>query len=158
MQVDAAPGLVPNGPGKAIKSRASPSSPTKKASRLEPQTPAKLATRAVPRSPSKGPHSPASREAAAVFSRASPYSPGARPAVPLPPPRMWRRSRMAGGVNPGVAHAVGRQPRHLAQVVLYSCCLVICRVKMLAQQCYFRVLEVPTVLGKATHNWTCIWA
>jgi len=80
------------------------------------------------------------------------------PAVPLPPPRMWRRSRMAGGVNPGVAHAVGRQPRHLAQVVLYSCCLVICRVKMLAQQCYFRVLEVPTVLGKATHNWTCIWA
>jgi len=69
------------------------------------------------------------------------------PAAPLPPPSLWKRSRMAGGVNPGVAHAVGRQPRHLAQVVLYSVCLVICRVKIQAQQCYFRVLEFPAQQG-----------
>jgi len=65
---------------------------------------------------------------------------------------------MAGGVNPGVAHAVGRQPRHLAQVVLYSVCLVICMVKMLALQCYFVVLEVSTVPSKAICFRTCISA
>ncbi len=52
------------------------------------------------------------------------------PVAPLPPPRVWMRSRMEGCVNPGGAHAVGRSPRHLAQVVLYSIYLVICRVKM----------------------------
>jgi len=74
-------------------------------------------------------------------------APESRSAAPLPPPRMWKRSKMAGGVNPGGAHAVGRQPRHLAQVVLYSVCLVICRVKIQAQQCYFRVLEFPAQQG-----------
>ena len=54
------------------------------------------------------------------------------PVAPLPPPRVWvwTRSKMEGCVNPGAAHAVGPQPRHLAQVVLYSIYLVICRVKM----------------------------
>ncbi len=80
--MDAAPGPVPNGPVKAIKGRVSPTSPTKKANRLEPQTPAKLATRAMPRSPSNSPYSSASREAAAVFSRASPYSPRVRASSP----------------------------------------------------------------------------
>jgi len=51
---------------------------------------------------------------------------------------------MANGVSPGVAHAVGLQPRHLGQVVLYSICLVICRIKISALQRCFVVLEVPT--------------
>ena len=55
----------------------------------------------------------------------------------LPPPRVWMRFRMGGCVNPGGALAVGHPPRPLAQVVLYSICLVICRIKMLGLQCYF---------------------
>ncbi len=82
MQVDAIPVLVPNSPVKATKGRATPSSPTEKASRLEPQNPARLPTRAVPRSPSKGPHTPEAREAATVFNRASPHSPGVRASSP----------------------------------------------------------------------------
>ncbi|DBA75781.1 TPA: hypothetical protein ACH3X1_010192 [Trebouxia sp. C0004] len=81
-EVDTAPGLLPNSLVKAIKGRASPTSPTKKASRLEPQTPAKVATRAMSRSPSKGPHTPVSREAVAIFSRASTHSPGVRASSP----------------------------------------------------------------------------
>ena len=52
------------------------------------------------------------------------------PAAPLPPARVWTRSRTGGCLNPGAAHAVGPSPRHLAQVALYSICLIICSVKM----------------------------
>ena len=62
----------------------------------------------------------------------------------LPPPRVWMRFRMGGCVNPGGALAVGHPPRPLAQVVLYSICLVICRIKISALQRCFVVLEVPT--------------
>ena len=130
VQVDAIPVLVPNSPVKATKGRASPSSPTKKASRQEPQNPAKVSTRAVPRSPSKGPHTPAVHEAATVFSRASAHSPGVRTSGPTVSPRVWMRFRMANGVSPGGAHAVGHPPRRQAQVPLYSIYMVICRVKM----------------------------
>lgn len=82
MQVDAAPGLVPKSSVKAIKGRANPTSPTKKASMMDPQNLAKVATRAMPRSPSKGPDTPVLHEAAAVFSTASPHSPGVRTGSP----------------------------------------------------------------------------
>ncbi|DBA75775.1 TPA: hypothetical protein ACH3X1_010187 [Trebouxia sp. C0004] len=82
-EVDVAPGLLPNGPVKAIKARAtSPTSPTKKASRLEPQPHAKLATRTMPCSPSRSPRLPASCDAAAVYSRASLLSSGVRASSP----------------------------------------------------------------------------
>lgn len=84
-QVPAAEWLLRNSSDKAIKGRASPTSPTKMASRLERKPPAKLTTRAMPRSPSTGPHTPASREAATVFSRALPHSPGVRASSPTVP-------------------------------------------------------------------------
>ena len=80
--MDGAPGLVPNSRVSATKDGEGSSSPTKKASRLEPQIPAKLPSRAMPRSPSQGPHTPALHEAVAVFSRASPHSPGVRASSP----------------------------------------------------------------------------
>ena len=52
------------------------------------------------------------------------------PAAPLSPPRVWMSFRMANGVSPGGAHAVGHPPRRQAQVPLYSVYMVICRVKM----------------------------
>ena len=52
------------------------------------------------------------------------------PVAPLPSPRVLMKSRMGGCVSPGGAHAAGPSPRPLAQVVLYSICLVICRVRM----------------------------
>ncbi|KAL0023404.1 hypothetical protein WJX79_005927 [Trebouxia sp. C0005] len=84
-EVPAAEWLLRNSSDKAIKGRASPTSPTKMASRLERKPPAKLTTRAMPRSPSTGPHTPASREAATVFSRALPHSPGVRASSPTVP-------------------------------------------------------------------------
>ncbi|KAA6424919.1 MAG: hypothetical protein FRX49_05093 [Trebouxia sp. A1-2] len=85
LPVPAAEWLLRNSSDKAIKGRASPTSPTKMASRLERKPPAKLTTRAMPRSPSTGPHTPASREAATVFSRALPHSPGVRASSPTVP-------------------------------------------------------------------------
>ena len=85
VQVEAAPGLVPNSLVSASKGRAASSSPTKKASKLEPQPPAKVVTRAMPRSPSKGPHTPALHEAATIFSRASAHSPAVRVSSPTAP-------------------------------------------------------------------------
>ena len=52
------------------------------------------------------------------------------PVAPLPPPRVWVKSTMGGCVNPGGVHAAGPSPRPLAQVVLYSICLVVCSVRM----------------------------
>ena len=80
------------------------------------------------------------------------------PSAPLPPARLWTRSRMADGVNPGGAHAVGPQPRHLAQVVLWSIRQKICRIRLLPQQCCFKVSDGPTAPSKASHDWTCMLA
>jgi len=147
VQVDAAEGLVRNSPVKAIKGRANLPAlqrrPAGWSPRLLPSLPAGPCPVALQRALIRLLHTRLRLSSVGHLLTA----PESRSAAPLPPPRMWKRSKMAGGVNPGGAHAVGRQPRHLAQVVLYSVCLVICRVKIQAQQCYFRVLDFPAQQG-----------
>ena len=66
------------------------------------------------------------------------------PTAPLPPPRVWMKPRMGGCVSPGGAHAAGPSPRPLAQVVLYSICLIVCRVTLLASQFTLRCCKLQT--------------